>query len=114
MKRMILIAVIAVMTIGVSAASADTLARDGMVAYSGTDAFTHLIPEERQACVNWLVHGGQMNELCSSAVMKMVTEAPDAVTPQQRQALIAEASGTTSTPSVRPSAVKSTPAPAAT
>ena len=109
MKRMILVAVIAVMTIGVCAANADTLARDGMVAYSGTDAFTNLIPEERQACVNWLVTGGKMNELCSSAVMKMITEAPDAVTASQRQALLAEASGTVSTPSVKSSSAKSAP-----
>lgn len=109
MKRLILVALIAVMTIGVCAANADTLARDGMVAYSGTDAFINLIPEERQACVNWLVTGGKMNELCSSAVMKMITEAPDAVTASQRQALLAEASGTVSTPSVKSSAAKPAP-----
>ena len=116
MKRMILVAVIAVMTIGVCAANADTPARDGMVAYSGTDAFTHLIPEERQACVNWLITGGKMNELCSSAVMKLVTEDPEAVTAQQRQALIAEATGLPeSSGKVITSSAKTTaPAPAQT
>ena len=112
MKRIIIVtALLAVMTVGVCTASADTLARDAMVAYSGTDAFTHLIPEERQACVNWLVTGGQMNELCSSAVMKLITEAPDAVTPKQRQALLMEASGITQTQTVQASAPPPPPQP---
>ena len=92
-------------------AMADTLARDAMVTYSGTNAFINLIPEERQACVNWLVTGGQMNELCSSAVMKLITEAPEAVTPKQRQALLMEASGITQTQTVQASAPPPPPQP---
>ena len=98
MKRAIIfLAVFAVLVTGIYSASADTLARDAMVTYSGTSAFSRLSPSERQACVDWLVHGGEMSKKCSEAVMKLVSYAPDAVTPEQRQALIAEASGETYT-----------------
>ena len=98
MKRTIIImAVLAAVTMSTLPASADTdtysLARDAVITYSGSDAFTKLTSMERQACVDWLVHGGEMNEKCSKAVMKLVSYAPDAVTAEQRQALIAEASG---------------------
>ena len=98
MKRTIIILVVlAAVTMSTFPASADTdtysLARDAMITYSGNDAFTKLTSMEREACVNWLVHGGEMNEKCSKAVMKLVSYAPNAVTAEQRQALIAEASG---------------------
>ena len=94
MKRsIILTALLAAMIMGASIASADTPAREAMITYSGTETFTKLEPTERQACVSWLVKGGTMDEDCSKAVMKLVAEAPDAVSAEQRQALIAEASG---------------------
>ena len=96
-KTIIFMALCVTLIMGASIASADTLARDAMVTYTGTDAFTKLTSLERQACVNWLVHGGTMDERCSKAVMKLVSYAPKAVTDEQRQALIAEASGTKET-----------------
>ena len=92
-KVIVFLAVCMLLITGACAACADTLARDAMITYTGTDAFTKLTSMERQACVNWLVHGGTMDEKCSKAVMKLVSRAPDAVTAEQRQALIAEASG---------------------
>ena len=87
-----------VMTCAFSA-SADTLARDAMIKYSGTEAFTNLTPAERESCVNWLVYGGTMNDDCKAAVMKLTAQAPEAVTSEQREALIAEASGQITTTS---------------
>lgn len=81
-------------------------ARDALITYSGTEAFTNLLPEERRACMLWVSEGGYMNETCRSAVTRLISEDPDAVTPSQRKALLAAASGRT----VRPSA-KTTPAP---
>ena len=96
MKKVImLIALLAVMTAGACSASADTPAREGMITYSGTEAFTKLTPEERQACTSWLVYGGEMNDDCKRATMKLIAEAPEAVTAEQRKALTAEASGNT-------------------
>ena len=92
-KTVILFAVIAVMSVFVCSASADTPAREGMIAYSGTEAFTKLTPEEREACTSWLVYGGEMNDDCKRATMKLIAEAPEAVTAEQRKALTAEASG---------------------
>ena len=101
MKRVsIFLTVLIVLTIGASLASADSLARDALVIYSGTDAFTQLEASERQACVNWLVTGGTMTEDCRQAVMKLVAQAPDAVSSEQRQALISEASGKANSASV--------------
>ena len=94
MKRAIIIlAVLVFLVTGVYTAGAETLARDAMMTYTGTEAFTKLTSMERQACVDWLVYGGEMSEKCSKAVKKLVSYDPDAVTPEQRQALIAEASG---------------------
>lgn len=93
-KYITVLAVLVIVGAWSCSAFADSLARDGMVAYSGTEAFERLTPSERQACVNWLVRGGEMDSLCRQAVMRLVSEAPDAVMPEQRQALIAEASGT--------------------
>ena len=112
MKRAIIfLAVFTVLVTGVYSASADTLARDAMVTYSGTSAFSRLSPSERQACVEWMVHGGEMSEKCSKAAMKLVSYAPDAVTEEQRQALIAEASGETYTeaPAPAPARTENTP-----
>ncbi len=92
-KAIFFLAVFTIIFTGAISASADSLARDAMMTYTGHDAFTKLTSMERQACVDWLVHGGDMSEKCSKAVMKLVAYAPDAVTPEQRQALIAEASG---------------------
>lgn len=96
-KIALLLSLLAVMSICVCSANADTPAREGMIKYTGTDAFTKLSAEEREACTSWLVYGGEMNDKCKSAVMKLTTEAPDAVTAEQRQALIAAASGSTYT-----------------
>lgn len=116
-KAVTLVIVLSVMCVGVSCAFADTLARDALVSYTGTEAFTNLMPEERQACVSWLVHGGVMDEQCKGAVMKLVTEAPDAVSAEQRQALIAEASGVGSPgsePAVKTAKAKKAPEPVKT
>ena len=94
-KVIILLGVLAVMA--VCPAFADTPAREGMIAYSGTEAFTKLTPDERQACTSWLVYGGEMDSTCKNAVLKLTSEAPDAVTAEQRQALIAAASDNAST-----------------
>ncbi|MBR0035076.1 MAG: hypothetical protein IJP54_05335 [Synergistaceae bacterium] len=99
-RAMIFLAVFAILVTGAISASADTLARDAMVTYSGTTAFSRPTSMERQACVDWLVHGGEMSEKCSKAVMKLVAYDPDAVTSEQRQALIREASGYSQTASV--------------
>lgn len=79
-------------------------ARDALIVYSGTEAFTHLLPEERSACMAWVADGGYMSELCRSAITKLLSEAPNAVSPEHRQALLAAASGRTeSSPSYTPS-----------
>lgn len=109
-KVIIFMAICITLFTGISIASADTLARDAMIVYSGTDAFTKLTSLERQACVNWLVHGGTMDDRCSKAVMKLVSDAPNAVTAEQRQALIAEASGGNET--AQSPAAANAPAPA--
>ena len=113
MKRTIIfLAVFAILVTGAISANADSLARDAMVTYSGTSAFSRLSPSERQACVDWLVHGGEMSEKCSKAVNKLVSYAPDAVTPEQRQALIDEASGysqTASAPEYSPARTETPP-----
>ena len=93
MKRTITILALAVTLMTACIANADALARDALITYSGTDAFTKLESGERQACVEWLVRRGTMSEECSKAVMKLVALAPEAVTAEQRQALISEASG---------------------
>jgi hypothetical protein len=94
-KVIILLGVLAVLA--ACPAFADTPAREGMIAYSGTEAFTKLAPDERQACTSWLVYGGDMSDACKNAVLKLTSEAPDAVTAEQRQALIAAASGKVTT-----------------
>ena len=113
MKRaMIFLAVSAILVTGAVSANADSLARDAMVTYSGTTAFARLTSTERQACVNWLVHGGEMSEKCCKAVNKLIAYDPDAVTPEQRQALIREASGyseTASEPEYSPSRTETPP-----
>ena len=67
-------------------------ARDAMITYSGTETFTKLLPEERQACMYW-VYGGEMNETCRNAITHLLSEDPYAVTSSQRKALLAAASG---------------------
>ncbi|MBQ7544800.1 MAG: hypothetical protein IJT02_07655 [Synergistaceae bacterium] len=94
-KVIVLFALLVVIAAGACSASADTPAREGMIAYSGTEAFTKLTPEERQACTSWLVYGGEMNDDCKKATMKLIAEAPEAVTAEQRKALTAAASGNT-------------------
>ncbi|MBQ6971627.1 MAG: hypothetical protein IJP86_04645 [Synergistaceae bacterium] len=95
MKRvMLMLSVIVLVTAGTSAAFADNEARDAMIAYSGTEAFAKLLPEERQACMYWVSEGGKMSEACRSAVVRLITDAPDAVTPSQRRALLEAASNT--------------------
>lgn len=99
MKRMLLVITLTTIVIaGTSSAFAADYdeARDAMIAYSGTEAFTKLLPEERQACMYWVYEGGEMNETCRGAVRTLIAEAPDAVTNSQRKALLAAASGHTS------------------
>ena len=95
MKRIFLVLILTVMAASMSsiafAADYDE-ARDAMITYSGTEAFTKLLPEERQACMYW-VYGGEMNETCRNAITRLLSEAPDAVTSSQRRALLAAASG---------------------
>ncbi|MBR0256846.1 MAG: hypothetical protein IJQ58_03840 [Synergistaceae bacterium] len=93
MKRtIILFALIITAIMSAYPALADDTARDALVAYSGTEAFTKLTPEQRQACTAWLVSGGIMDKECRKAVIRLIAEAPDAVTPGQREALLREAS----------------------
>ena len=111
-KAMIFLAVFTILVTGAISASADSLARDAMMTYTGHDAFTKLTSMERQACVDWLVHGGDMSEKCCKAVKKLVAYAPDAATPEQRQALIAEASGyseTATSPEYSPAQTETPP-----
>lgn len=83
------------------AAYTEDEARNALITYSGTEAFTKLLPEERRACMLWVSEGGYMSELCRSAVTRLISEAPDAVTPSQRKALLAAASGITVQPSAQ-------------
>lgn len=97
MRKIILsLTVITLLIAGTSVAFADDEARDAMIAYAGTDTFSKLLPEERQACMMWVAEGGKMSETCRGAVVRMISEDPDAVTPSQRKALLAAASGTVS------------------
>lgn len=99
MKRVMLaLTVIALVTVGTSMAFADDEAREAMIAYSGTDAFTKLLPEQRQACMYWVAEGGKMSEACRGAVVRLITDDPEAVTPSQRKALLWAASGNASAP----------------
>ena len=77
---------------GVSVACAAVLAKDALIAYVGTEAFTKLPSGERQACVEWLAEGGAMGPECKKAVMRLIALAPGAVTVEQRQALVLAAS----------------------
>ena len=77
-------------------------ARNALIAYSGTEAFGRLYPEEKRACMSWVSEGGYMDDTCSSAVTRLITEDPDAVTQSQRRALLAAASGRTSSESAQP------------
>ena len=107
MRKIILaLTVITLLIAGTSAAFADDEARDAMITYSGTNAFANLLPEERQACMMWVAEGGKMSETCRGAVVRLISEDPDAVTPSQRKALLAAASGTVSASKPK------TPAPA--
>ena len=83
----------------VSFAYDEAEARDAMIAYAGTDAFSDLLPEERQACMIWVSEGGRMSETCRSAVTRLISIAPDAVTNSQRRALLGAASSKYSRPS---------------
>ena len=80
------------LSIGVSAACAAVQAKDALIAYVGTEAFTKLNAGERQACVEWLAEGGAMGPVCREAVMRLIALAPGAVTVEQRQALVLAAS----------------------
>ena len=80
------------LSVGVSAACAAVQAKDALIAYVGTEAFTKLNAGERQACVEWLAKGGTMGPECRKAVMRLIALAPGAVTVEQRQALALAAS----------------------
>lgn len=96
-KFFLALTVTALVVIGSSMAFAysEEEARDALITYSGTAAFSDLLPEERRACMTWVSEGGYMNELCRSAVTRLISEDPNAVTPSQRKALLAAASGRT-------------------
>ena len=96
-KIFLALTVIGLVVIGSSMAFAysEDDARDALITYSGTAAFSDLLPEERRACMTWVSEGGYMNELCRSAVTRLISEDPNAVTPSQRKALLAAASGRT-------------------
>ena len=96
-KIFLALTVTALVVIGSSMAFAysEEEARDALITYSGTAAFSDLLPEERRACMTWVSEGGYMNELCRSAVTRLISEDPNAVTPSQRKALLAAASGRT-------------------
>ncbi|MBQ7169905.1 MAG: hypothetical protein IJR63_08405 [Synergistaceae bacterium] len=102
-KIFLALSVISLVIIGSSMAFASTEdeARDALITYSGTEAFANLLPEERRACMTWVAEGGIMTETGRSAVTKLISEAPDAVTPSQRKALLAAASGITVQPSAK-------------
>lgn len=82
-------------------------ARDALITYSGTEAFANLLPEERRACMLWVSEGGYMSELCRSAVTRLVSDDPNAVTLSQRKALLAAAAGRTSSTASRPAPAQS-------
>lgn len=86
MKKVALVVVMVLAMAGVACAGVQ--ARDALIAYVGTDAFTTLTSGERQACVEWISEGGVMSAECRKAVMKLVSVAPRAVTVEQRQALV--------------------------
>ena len=92
-KKFLILFVIALIIAGTSAAFADDTARDAMIAYSGTETFAKLTPEERRACMFWVAEGGQMNEVCRAAATRLIAEEPDAVTPKQRHELFAATTG---------------------
>ena len=93
MKKFAVVLLSAVLiTVGVSAACAAVQAKDALIAYVGTEAFTKLSAGERQACVEWLAEGGAMGPECKKAVMRLIALAPGAVTVEQRQALALAAS----------------------
>lgn len=111
-KSIILFALIITAIMSAYPALAEDTARDAMVVYSGTEAFTKLTPEQRQACTAWLVSGGVMDKECRKAVIRLIAEAPDAVTPGQREALLREASmenAHTASAQKTPAPVKETP-----
>ena len=74
-KIFLALSVIAVVVIGSSTAFAydENEAREAMIAYSGTEAFTKLLPEERRACMLWVSDGGKMSETCRSAVTRLIS-----------------------------------------
>ena len=99
MKKIFLVLTVTAMIIISSAAvfaNDEDEAHDAMITYSGTNAFANLLPEERQACMYWVSSGGEMSEICRNAALRLISEDPDAVTPSQRRALLAVASGTVS------------------
>ena len=93
MKKLVVVFLsLVLLSVGVSAACAAVQAKDALIAYVGTEAFTKLNAGERQACVEWLAEGGAMGPECKKAVMRLIALAPGAVTVEQRQALVLAAS----------------------
>ena len=93
MKKLVIVFLsVVLLVIGVSAACAAVQAKDVLIAYIGTEAFTKLDAGERQACVEWLIEGGAMGPECKKAVMKLIALDPGAVPVEQRQALSLAAS----------------------
>ncbi|MBQ7665572.1 MAG: hypothetical protein IJS42_02530, partial [Synergistaceae bacterium] len=111
MKRIFILLTLTIIISAISSASFAAVdeARDAMIVYSGTEAFTRLLPEERQACMYWVYEGGAMNETCRGAVRILISEAPDAVTNSQRRALLAAASGYSGKPRSKPIEEKKKP-----
>lgn len=86
-KLVVLSLALALVSLGVGAAFANVQARDALVVYTGTDAFTKLTTSERRYCLEWLVEGGPMRLECKRAVVRLLAIAPGAITEEQRQAL---------------------------
>lgn len=93
MKKFLLALSAVVIFSSISFAYTEDDARDALIVYSGTEAFTYLTSEERSACMAWVADGGYMNELCRNAVTKLISQDPGAVSPEHRKALLAAASG---------------------
>ena len=73
MKKLVVVFLsLVLLSVGVSAACAVVQAKDALIAYVGTEAFTKLNAGERQACVEWLAEGGAMGPECKKAVMSLI------------------------------------------
>lgn len=91
-KVFVLFLALTLTALGANAACAAVQARDALIAYTGTDAFTKLTTSERRYCLEWLVEGGTMRTECKRAIVRLIAIAPSAISEEQRQALISAVS----------------------